>query len=275
MAYKFEPGKMYRMPTHFGPLMGPRQGPDGRTFECKDNPKNTSVSVSFRSNPEQLEALLPECFELGDDPIVSVYANHMKEIEWLAGRGYAVLGASFPAKFNGKEDTVVGSFLTVLWENLCDPIITGREELGFSKIYCEISEPRITSTEAQVSASWLGFTFLDIEVTNLSKPSGQGGGTPKRNDGTLHYKYIPKTGEWGTADVEYPVLTPAKGGNRRVEEHLTGEGKLTWKKARWEDLPTFYNVVNALAELEVVEYLGGSFSRTVGGKDLSDQRILR
>ena len=62
MAYKFQPGKMYRMPTHFGPLMGPRQGPDGRKFECVDNPKNTSISVSFLSNAEQLKALLPECF---------------------------------------------------------------------------------------------------------------------------------------------------------------------------------------------------------------------
>jgi hypothetical protein len=35
-----------------------------------------------------------------------------------------------------------------------------------------------------------------------------------------------------------------------------------------------YNIVNALADLEIVEYLGGSFTRTVGGKDLSDQRIL-
>ena len=65
MAYKFQPGKMYRMPTHFGPLMGPRQGPDGRKFECVDNPKNTSISVSFLSNAKQLKALLPECFELG------------------------------------------------------------------------------------------------------------------------------------------------------------------------------------------------------------------
>ena len=276
MAYKFKPGKMYRMPTHFGPLMGPRQGPDGRKFECKDNPKSTSVSVSFRSNPEQLEALLPECFELGDDPIVTVNANHMKEIEWLAGRGYAVLGASFPAVFNGKEEQVVGSFLSVLWENLCDPIITGREELGFAKIYCEISEPRITSTEAQVSAGWLGFNFLDIMVTNLSEPSGGGGGGGgKRNDGTLHYKYMPKTGEWGTEDIAYPVLTPSTGGNGRQIERLTGDGTLKWNKARWEDLPTFYNVVNALADLEVVEYLGGTFSRSNGGKDLSDQRILR
>ncbi len=40
-------------------------------------------------------------------------------------------------------------------------------------------------------------------------------------------------------------------------------------------LPTFYNVVNGLDELEVVEYLGGTFSRSIGGKNLSDQRILR
>ena len=125
MAYKFQPGKMYRMPTHFGPLMGPRQGPDGRKFECVDNPKNTSISVSFLSDAKQLKALLPECFELGEKPVVTVYANYMKEIEWLAGRGYNILGVSFPAVFKGARDHVRGPFLSVLWENLCDPIITG------------------------------------------------------------------------------------------------------------------------------------------------------
>ena len=65
MPYKFQPGKMYMMPIHFGPSMGPRQGPEGRTFECKDNPKTTSISVSFLTNREQLEELLPERFEVG------------------------------------------------------------------------------------------------------------------------------------------------------------------------------------------------------------------
>lgn len=265
---------MYRMPTHFGPSTGPRQGPDGRRFDGRDSPKSTSLSVSFRSDPEQLEALLPGCFELGDEPIVTVYATEMKEIEWLAGRGYSVLGVSFPAKFNGKEDKVEGSFLAVLWENLCDPIITGREELGFSKIYCEISEPRISPTGASVSASWLGFPFLDLEVTDLGEPSACDFAVPV-GDGTLHYKYLPRTGKWGVADVEYPVLTPATGSNLRVIERLTGKGKLTWNRARWEDLPTFYSVVNGLTDLEVVEYLGASLTRSIGGKDLSDQRILR
>ncbi|MCX6045700.1 MAG: acetoacetate decarboxylase family protein, partial [Chloroflexi bacterium] len=137
MPYQFQPGSMYRMPTHFGPTMGPRQGPDGRKFACKDNPKVTTLAVSFLTNQAQLAALLPDRFELAGEPVVTVYASYMTEIEWLAGRGYNVLGVAFPATFWGEQETVTGSFLTVLWENLTDPIISGREELGFSKVYCE------------------------------------------------------------------------------------------------------------------------------------------
>ena len=141
MGYKFDPNAMYRMPTHFGPRTGPRYGPDGRKFECKDNPKSTSVTVSFLTNSEQLEAFLPPGFSLNGEPVVSVSGGYMKEIEWLAGRGYNTLGVSFPVVFNGEVDRATGSLLTVLWENLTDPILTGREELGFSKIYCELPDP--------------------------------------------------------------------------------------------------------------------------------------
>ena len=65
MPYRFEKGKIYRMPTHFGPGLGPRQGPDGRSFECKDNPKSKSISVSFLTNPDQLESFLPPNCSIG------------------------------------------------------------------------------------------------------------------------------------------------------------------------------------------------------------------
>ena len=87
MPYKFEKGKIYRMPTHFGPSLGPRQGPDGRTFECKDNPKTTSISVSFLTDSDQIKAILPENFVLLGEPVVTISATYMKEIEWLVGRG--------------------------------------------------------------------------------------------------------------------------------------------------------------------------------------------
>jgi len=282
MSYKFQHGKMYMMPTHFGPGMGPRQGPDGRKFECKDSPKSTSISVSFLTNREQLEELLPERFEVGAEPVVSVSASYMKEIEWLAGRGYNVLGVSFPAVFNGERDRAKGGFLTVLWENLCDPILTGREQLGFSKIYCELPEPTTLRGETHCIASWLGFKFLDMKLTDMTlvplNPSAVSAGK-QRDDGvltgTLHYKYMPRTGEWGSADTGYAVLSPAEGSNSVTTELWRGKGSVEFHKARWEDLPTQYHVVNALHELEVLEYRGASISKSVGGKDLSDQRILR
>ncbi len=75
MTYRLEPEMMYMMPIHFGPGMGPRQGPQRRTFECKDSPKTTSVSVSFLTNGEQLETLLPEGFELGAEPVAASYTH--------------------------------------------------------------------------------------------------------------------------------------------------------------------------------------------------------
>ena len=280
MPYRFHPGKMYRMPTHFGPSLGPRQGKDGQRFACKDTPKTITRSVSFLSNREQLEELLPEGFAVGADPIVTVAASYMTEIEWLAGRGYNILGVSFPVVFNGKEDHAVGDLLTVLWENLADPIVTGREELGYSKIYCELPEPTVCRGETHCIASWLGFKFMDLKLKNMTEvppeefPSPASGQTDGKLTGILHYKYIPKTGEWGSADVAYAVLTPAETPNKVVKEMWRGEGTVEFHKARWEDMPTQYTIVNTFVELEIKEYRGASITKTVGGKDLSDQRIL-
>ena len=83
--------------------------------------------------------------------------------------------------------------------------------------------------------------------------------------GVLHYKYIPKTGEWGLPDVAYPVITPSAGSHRKVIEELVGKGMISWNRARWEDLPTQYNVVNAFADLEVYEN-SGWHPDSIGGR---------
>ncbi len=278
MPYSFQPNAMYRMPTHFGPRTGPRRGPDGRGFDCVNSPKSMSYSVSYLTHAAAAEALLPPGFDLNGEPVLTVSATYMKEIDWLAGRGYNTLGASLPVCYAGQVDRVTGSLLLVLWENLTDPILTGREELGFSKIYCELPEPVVYSGTSHCAGSWLGFRFLDLRIHDMTELSEQeiaaqsakGGG-----DGTLHYKYVPRTGEWGTADAEYAVLTPAHTPNRRVLGMWRGKGEVQWHCARWEDMPTQYNIVNCLADLEILEYRGAVVTQTIGGKDLSDQRILK
>jgi len=269
---------MYRMPTHFGPSMGPRQGERGRRFECRDTPKATEISVSFLTNREQLGGLLPEDFEVGAEPVVTVTASYITEIEWLAGRGYNTLGVSFPAVFNGKQDQVTGSFLTVLWENLADPIITGREELGIAKIYCELPEARTCRGETHCIASWMGFKFMNLKTMSMERLPPEEASVFARmgaGDGILHYKYMPRTGEWGSPDASYVTLTPADTPNRVVKEAWRGEGTVQFHKATWEDLPTMFHIVNAFHELEIKEWRGSTMVKTVGGKDLSDQRIVR
>ncbi|MCY3781857.1 MAG: acetoacetate decarboxylase family protein [Chloroflexi bacterium] len=278
MPYKFDKGAMYRMPTHFGPRTGPRRGPDGKRFENRDTPRSSTFSLSFLTDADQLERMLPPGFQLEGEPVVTVSANYMTEIEWLAGRGYNTLGVSFPVRYQGARDDVSGQLLTVLWENLTDPIITGREELGFSKIYCELPPSTHLRGEYHITASWLGYKFLDLHINDLRQLSREEinrAAQQATGDGTLHYKYMPRTGEWGRADIAYAVLTPAETPNRRVLEQYVGDGHLAFHHARWEDMPTQYNIVNAFADLNIREYRGASLTKAVGAKDLSDQRILR
>lgn len=281
MAYPFKKGMMYLMPTHFGPMAGPRQGADGERFACRDNPRSTSYSVSFLTNAEQLEALLPEGFALHGEPVVTVDQTHMKEIEWLAGRGYNVMGVTFPVSYTGTRDRAVGPFLTVLWENLTDPILTGREQLGFAKIYCELPDPAVCRGETHVTASWLGYRFLDMKLRGMQPvaaadyPTAAAPPAGGALTGQLHYKYIPRTGGgWDQADAAYATLTPAAGAHRRITAMWRGEGSVQFHRARWEDMPTQFMIVNALHQLEVKEYRGAAITQAVGGKDLSDQRKL-
>lgn len=277
MSYTFLSGAMYRMPTHFGPATGPRRGPDGQGFACEDSPKSTNVSVSFLTEREALEAHMPPGFTVGAEPVVTVSATYMTEIDWLAGRGYNILGVSWPAIFQGEKDRASGSFLSVLWENMTDPIITGREELGYSKIYCELPVPNVYRGNYHCVASWMDFKFMDLRVENLEEvpDAVKAAASQPAGDGILHYKYMPRTGEWGTADCAYAVLTPAATPNRVITSLQRGTGEVIFHPARWEDLPTQYMIVNAIQALPVLEARGASVVKTVGGKDLSDQRILR
>jgi hypothetical protein len=278
MSYRLLPGKIYRMPTHFGPAPGPRQGDGTSELYSTERPHTTTISVTMGAKAAQLAELLPEGFEVATDPTITIAAGYSTDIPWLAGRGYNTLGVTFPAFYKGREDRVHGDFLAVLWENMADPIISGRDELGFSKVYCELPEPVTTGDETYCTASWMGFTFMELRVKGLGSadhpftPPSSG----SSSQGLLHYKYVPRTGEWGEADAAYAVLTPVSDPFRRVTEFLPAdEGAVTFFKARWEELPTLCHIVNALHGLELSRLVGACIVKTRGAKDLRDQRILR
>lgn len=67
-----------------------------------------------------------------------------------------MIHVGWPATFTGRRDKATGRFLAVVWKNLADPIITGRDEIGHPKLYDEIA------------AGWMGFRFLDVMVSCTS-----------------------------------------------------------------------------------------------------------
>ena len=76
-------------------------------------------------------------------------------------------------------------------------------------------------------------------------------------------------------EIRADLARPSGGGNTVVQGMWRGEGTIQFHKARWEDMPTQYTIVNAFAELPIKEYRGATVTTSTGGKDLSDQRILR
>jgi acetoacetate decarboxylase len=273
MPYQFERGRIYRMPTHFGPAPGPRQVPAEAAVDPTRSPRKTLITASFLTEESALLRHTPERFELAGEPVVTIEFHYMTEIDWLAGRGYTMIQLWWPVTFNGERDRVTGRFLAVMWENLADPIITG-QEVGQPKLFAEIPDSRFANGTYHCVASWMGFQFLELQVSETSMPRDP----PLRQselEGTLMLKYVPRTGEWGEAEICQVTFTPMATPDLIVEWRKPATGTIAFRRAAWADLPTMYHVVNALAELPVLAPRRASIAHTRGGKSYRDTRILK
>jgi hypothetical protein len=269
MTFEFDPARLYRMPAHFGPTPGPRQGPDGHPFDWTSQPDRTLHTWSFLTDEAALEPLLPPGFALHGEPVVTVELQLWRNLAWLAGRGYNTLGVKVPARFHGRENNVDGQLLLVIWENLPDAIISGREELGYNKIYASIDDVRDHGGKSSSAARWFGHRFMSlsqqdlqtIDPKDLPRPGGSG---------VLNFKYIPGTGANAAPDACYVTLTPP-GGHLKITDAAVGRGQVRFLPTRWEDMPTQFHIVSALAALPQLESRPGYRIRSYGARDLADQ----
>ena len=249
--FKFDPQSHYMMPAHFGPRVSKGSARYGDV---------TTMAVTYLTDRDMLARYLPEPFEVGQEPLISVSYSMYREIEWLAGGSYNVVGVSASAVFSGEVDHLEGIFSLVMWENLTDPILVGREVFGIPKIYAEIEDHTIFQGEWRTSASYRGHKIVDIMVKDLNPVThGQTEGV----GGLMCFKYIPKIGEPG-AEVSYATLFPASG---TTKEAWIGTGEVRWHHLTWEQNPTQYHIVNALEELPIIEYRAAMVTK--GSSDLS------
>lgn len=259
---------MYRMPTVFGPAPGPRNVPAEKAH--LRYVKNTTVlGVVALTDAKLLARLLPPRCKLEGEPRIDVSVIYLTDIGWLAGRGYNIISVRIPAVFEGEQEIVRGSFCPVMWESMADPILTGREELGFPKINAEIPAATVLDGRWRGAGSWEGYRFFDIEAGAFKAQDA-----PSPASGPMFFhKYMPKTGEWGTPEVSCITVTGTEP-PATLHSAEVGTGAFAFHTARWEDMPTQYPIVNTLAALPL-EFKWAYLTKSSGGGDVSSQRVAR
>ena len=259
---------MYRMPVSFGPAPGPRNLPESQRHRRYE--KNTlTLTLSALTDSDALARLLPPGFAVEAPARIELSLLVLTDIGWLAGRGYNILMVRIPARWRGEED-VTGAFVPVLWESMAEPILTGRDELGWPKIFADIPTPVVENGEWRAHAAWEDFTFLDMRAGDFEAAA-----RPDPAPQMMFHKYVPRTGAWGEAEVDYFTATALEVAAPQVRSVRNGTGAFRFHRASWEQMPTQYPIVSALADLPLIDFGRAQLVESSGGGDASGQRRLR
>jgi len=271
MTVEFKPGVRYRMPVVFGPAPGPRQKPDGTPWTPAETGMMNAhwMTVIYRTHRAKLEKLLPPGFVLRGEPNVAVSLSFFRNLYWLAGRGYGIVNVDIPVVYTGKTETISGSLVLVLWEGRPDAIMTGREELGFPKLFADIPELNIDTKNGTAGgeASWFDHKFFEIELQGLAETNDDFK-LPGNGGANMWYKYMPRTGPNGKEGKDLAYVTtsqplpgsggdesPIKFGEGNFKKWVGKSGSVKWHRATFEQLPTTFHVVNGMADLDFVEFV--------------------
>lgn len=265
MSLTFEK-KPYIMPVFFN---GEEEGSKGICDTSYHEPADVNViSLTYETDWEILESCIPECYELLE-PYVNVKFCEFFRCSWMAGKGYTLINISCPVHFKGERDDLDGDLVLVMFENHADPIIGGRDTMGYAKYFAEI--PLIEKVDGKYTCragAW-GKPFMEMTVDTNVLPSEEDKAeilkVEGRARGKFQYKYIPQVREkdetfednYCRADCAYPTILPPfeKPDDYPYElgasESEWGMGSIQFRETKWEDWPHGYRIGRGLASLPV------------------------
>lgn len=282
----------WRQPIAFGPMPGPRQDATGVARKAEHSTFVTA-SIKFKTSKTLLQNLFPHGKERrqgwsfttpGSVAFASFSQTTLHKMDWLGGGGYNHIGLYIHGVQYTKQDgsVVKGAYLPILFENLADPIVSGREELGIPKLYSSIDVHRRQDSSYFINTGWQGATWGRFRLTGLHETTGGGttagqtsghvGGSS--DEGILVYRYMPTVGKShkGTAAEEYPAYVPFS------EEKPSPQVQRTWTASAasfdidsmdWDALPTLHHVIDRLAEIPVYEIVEAKVVEGTGVPDVA------
>ncbi|KAI5212844.1 FAD/NAD(P)-binding domain-containing protein [Aureobasidium subglaciale] len=281
----------FRQPISFGPSPGPRQPlnalPDVHSMSKQNQ---TVATIRFRTSRTYLQNLFPTTsFSFMSAATVveaSIICCSLRSMTWLGNTGYDHCGLYIHGvKYTKKDGEILqGTFLPILFENLTDPIITGREELAAPKLGCDI-DVSASGDSRSVRMSWRGTTFAELEWNGLhdkpqtngangaGAPNGVNGGHAKppgapgppgppmpkiEDNGMFMYRYVPAVGEPGKADAEYAVFdeyekkAPSTSESQQdMQDQMTKSATIKFSAGDWNSLPTLHHIAQGLADVPI------------------------
>jgi len=241
-VFVFDDRYSYRMPVHFS-------GVPGSGLQNLRYDDVTAINIGYRTDRDRLLQYVPAAFELLA-PVVDVGYQKCSGIHWMGGGYYSLIAFMTPVRH--RASGVEGAYVLVIWENKTAPILGGREETGMPKIFAEIPDHHVLGERVTVHASHEGRVFLelalDLEAALTDQELTAKSAASRINQ--LGWRYIPNIGRPGAAlshATLYPVDATYLSGSR-------ARGRIAWTKAEPQFNPAQAAVVNALADLPVLEY---------------------
>jgi acetoacetate decarboxylase len=179
---------------------------------------------------------------------------------------------------NSDGESVQGTYMPVMFEDLTDPILSGREELGMPKLYSAIDRLKGKSSQI-VKASWRGVEWGTLEWTGLEQveidqgPSMRGGSDA--GEGLLVQRYVPQVGREnkGLPEAEYVVVDRSAQvePKARVQRmYKAKEANISIEPGAWDVLPTLHHITSRLAEIPIYEVVEGKIVEGTGVSDVGN-----
>lgn len=248
--FKYLDTHTYLMPGHFG-------GVEGAGLSVYYNDV-TQICVIYETDLDALAQYINEEYEIRQ-PYVIVGFVYCHEVDYLAGGWYNIAQLLVPVRYAKSKEPIEGYFPLVVWENKTEPILGGREQSGVPKIFCDISEFQVVGDHIFATASHSGHGFLRIDVTR--KDAFTEAEVAGRNNNSkynlLAWRYIPNLGKPGAA-LSHATLYPQES---ILQEAWHADGKITWTKVTWEQVPLQAHIINALANLPIKHYIDCTVER--------------
>jgi len=242
---KIDSSKIYLMPLIMGPIAD-REKLVGLVYG-----EVQYVSLQYQTDPNAIQALLPDCYQPAEKPIVTVMFGYYNSVDFMAGGGYCIAAVLLAARFDGEKDHVEGDYVLVMFEDDTLPIIRGREKWGIPKVYADISPVKtMPNGHLRCETSLWGRLVFGMDLEPLKKQNAlvRSVASKRINERPLlGYKYIPCLD--GPPDASYPTVLRS---DTKLEEWWLGKsGQIFFGDAGEEDIGMGKKVVDALKTLPI------------------------